>query len=168
MIFPGHVAASWLCHRYLKANLPVALLAGVFPDVVDKTLRYVLHLTSYSRVPAHTLWAWMISSLVVLGLGWLRTRTWSWGYAWALSYAVHLLCDAPFLGGSLPLLYPFVTYSGSGQGFPFWIWNSPPDQWPWRMLIAELLVVIVFVISALHYRRDVRSERLRYTKDALS
>ena len=67
MIFPGHLAATVLCHRHLKVAFWPAFWAGLLPDVIDKTLYYVLHLVPGSRVPMHTLWGWLGSTLL-LGL----------------------------------------------------------------------------------------------------
>jgi hypothetical protein len=53
----GHLAVSVLQHRYLGADLAPALVAGVFPDLVDKTLCQALLVTSGGRMFAHTLLA---------------------------------------------------------------------------------------------------------------
>ena len=98
----GHVAVSILEHRYLKADLVPVVVAGVVPDVVDKTLCQVLHLTPYGRMFGHTLVGLALSTAVV-GLIWGRRVAWSW----ALGYLGHLLGDA---GGFIPWLYPFVHY----------------------------------------------------------
>jgi len=98
----GHLAVSALLHRYLKVDLSPALLAGVFPDIVDKTLCQVLHLTQSGRFFAHTL---AVLGLSTIGIG----LVWGWRKAlsWALGYLGHLLCDISWF---VPWLYPFVQY----------------------------------------------------------
>jgi len=102
MLF-GHVAVSVLQHRYLKADLKQVVVAGVFPDVVDKALCHTVHLTPSGRMLGHTLLALSISTLAV---------RWIWGQraarSWALGYLGHLIGD---LGDFLPWLYPFVQYN---------------------------------------------------------
>ncbi len=104
MLF-GHVAVSILQHRYLKVDLKPAVAAEIFPDVVDKTLCQVLHLTPSGRMFGHTL-AGLTFSTAVVGLIWGRRAAWSWG----MGYLGHLLGD---VGGSVPWLYPFVQYDFS-------------------------------------------------------
>ena len=101
MLF-GHVAISVLQHHYLKTDLAPTVAGGVFPDVVDKTLCQVLHLTPSGRMFGHTL-AGLALSAVVVGLIWGRRAVWSW----TLGYLGHLLGD---MGRLVPWLYPFVQY----------------------------------------------------------
>jgi hypothetical protein len=108
MLF-GHLAISVLQHRYLRADLVPVIAGGILPDVVDKTLCQVLHLTPSGRMFGHTLVGLAASTLVVGLLGG-RRAAWSW----ALGYGGHLLGDA---GGFLPWLYPLVRYDFS-QGSP--------------------------------------------------
>jgi len=98
----GHLAISILQHRYLRADLAPTVAGGVFPDVVDKTLCQVLHLTPSGRMAAHSL-AGLVISTAAVGLVWGRQVAWSW----ALGYLGHLLADA---GGFVPWLYPLVRY----------------------------------------------------------
>ena len=55
MYFPGHISLSYLSSHYLWTSLKVALIAGLFPDVVDKVAYYVHKITPSAHVPAHTL-----------------------------------------------------------------------------------------------------------------
>jgi hypothetical protein len=104
MLF-GHLAISLLQHRYLKADLAPVVAGGIFPDVVDKTLCQVLHVTPSGRMFGHTL-AGLAVSTAVVGLLGGRRRAWSW----ALGYLGHLLGD---VGGFIPWLYPLVPYDFS-------------------------------------------------------
>jgi len=155
MILPGHIAASYLAHRYLRADLPVALVAGIFPDVVDKGLYYLTHLTPNSRVPAHTLLAWVVSSLILLGLGWLFGHRATWGYSWAVGYGLHLLCDSPLAAGELPFLYPFRAYAFTSPDFPLDYLLDFAD-WPWVVIVMETALVLVTIVLELHRRRVAR------------
>ena len=106
MLF-GHLAVSALLHHYLDADLEAVVAGGVFPDVVDKTLCQILHITPSGRMYAHALLSVAVSTTVV---------SWLWGrrkaQAWALGYLGHLAADA---GGRLPLLYPFKEYEFVGD-----------------------------------------------------
>jgi len=78
MLF-GHLAISALQHRYLKADLVPVVVAGVLPDVVDKTLCQVLHLTPSGRMFGHTLAGLGLSALCVTPAGWSRGCILLWG-----------------------------------------------------------------------------------------
>jgi hypothetical protein len=103
----GHLAVSALLHRYLEADLKPAIAAGIFPDVVDKFLCQVLHLTPSGRMYAHTLLAAALSTAVVHKACGRRTAR-----AWALGYLGHLVADVE---GLVPWLYPFQEYDFSGR-----------------------------------------------------
>jgi hypothetical protein len=105
MLF-GHLAISILQHRYLKTDLAPAIAGGIFPDVVDKTLCQVLHLTPSGRMFGHTL-VGLAASTAVVGL--LRGRRVA--RSWALGYLGHLVGD---MGDFVPWLYPLVRYDFSG------------------------------------------------------
>lgn len=152
MILPGHIAASFLCCRYLKADLPLALVAGILPDIVDKALFYATGLTPNSRVPCHTLLAWLVTSLLILLAGLLIQHSWNWGYTWGLAYGVHLLCDSPLVGGELPFLYPFRAYDFGSPDMPLGFLFGL-ETWPASMLLAEVTIVLAVIILELTYRR---------------
>jgi hypothetical protein len=104
MLF-GHLAISLLQHRYLKVDLAPVVAGGIFPDVVDKTLCQVLHVTPSGRMFGHTLVGLAVSTAVVGLLGGRRRAQ-----SWALGYLGHLLGD---VGGFIPWLYPLVPYDFS-------------------------------------------------------
>ncbi len=111
MLF-GHLAVSVLQHRYLKADLVPVVVAGIFPDVVDKTTCYVLDLAPSGRMMGHTLLGLALTTSLV-GLIWGRQTAWSW----AIGYLGHLVGDA---GSFIPWFYPFKDYD-----FP----PPPPGLW---------------------------------------
>ena len=98
----GHLGVSVLTYRYLKADLVPVVVAGVIPDVVDKTLCQGLRLFPSGRMWGHTLLGLAVSTVLVW-LFWGRQSAWSW----AVGYFGHLVGD---IGGQVPWLYPFVQY----------------------------------------------------------
>ncbi len=98
----GHLAASTLLHRCLNVDILPVTFGAIFPDVVDKTLCQVLHLTPSGRMYAHTLLSLMMTTSLV---GWLKGPNLAWG--WGVGYLSHLLCD---IGGFVPWFYPFMPY----------------------------------------------------------
>ncbi len=108
MHIPGHLAVGLATHRLLSRiasddplPLPSLLLAGLFPDVVDKTIGYVFHWMPNGRHYAHNIFAlfglWLAVSLV-----WGRRV----GVAWLAGYWTHLLAD----GRTVPWLFPAKQY----------------------------------------------------------
>lgn len=103
----GHLAVSALLHCYLDVDLGPAVTAGVFPDVTDKLLCQVLHITPSGRMYGHTLLAVALTTLGVRQ---------NWGEraarAWAAGYLGHLAAD---MDGFVPWLYPFRRYDFEGR-----------------------------------------------------
>jgi len=160
MILPGHLASVVLERRYLRVDLYPALAATLAPDVIDKLLFYVLRITPHSRIPMHSLLGWMGTTALAALLGWILGHRWRWAWAWWVGYGGHLLCDSPLTGGNLPFLYPFRSYNLVGYKLPFsYLWGA--RDWPWHMMIAEVLLVGVTVY--LEWRRT----RIRPSWDAL-
>lgn len=114
----GHLGVSVLAHRYLKADLVPVVVAGVFPDVIDKTLCQGLHVFPSGRMWGHTLLGLAVSTIIVRLL-WGRLTAWSW----AVGYLGHLVAD---IGGQVPWLYPFVQY------------EFDPSPGLWEMLLRRL------------------------------
>lgn len=142
MILPGHIAASVLCHRYLKVDLRVALVAGVVPDMVDKVLYYGLRVVPSSRVPMHTLLAWLASTTLVMAMAWSlkRDNAGAWSLTWFVGYGAHLLCDSPLAGGKLPFLWPWMSYDFTSAYMPFGFLFGL-DRWPITTLVLETALV---------------------------
>ena len=101
MIF-GHLAISALAHRYLDADLAPVMIAGLAPDLVDKTACQILQATPSGRMWGHTLVGLVLSTLLIALLGGKCAAR-----SWALGYLGHLLGD---LNSSVPWFYPFVSY----------------------------------------------------------
>ena len=108
MIFPGHVAAASLASKALRTDLRASLLVSMFPDLIDKPVRWVLRLTPNDRIPAHTCLAWMLTCAIARLLGGRR-----FGWGWLVGYGSHLLCDeinAHLNPGRIYFWWPFRRY----------------------------------------------------------
>ena len=168
MILPGHVACAVLCRRYLRCDLRLALAASLLPDVIDKLLYHVLHITPNSRLPMHTLLAWLASTALVALIAWLGYRVWGIGsrvqgvainpkphtlhpIPWLLAYGLHLLCDSPLAGGDLPFLWPWRAYDFTSPIRP-WAFLFGLDDWPIHTLIVETLLVIATIFIERRHR----------------
>ncbi len=154
MILPGHVAAPVLASRYLDIDRRIAVIAGVMPDLVDKSLFYVLHATRWGRVPAHSPLALGVSTLVVALAGWLLRRDWRWGASWVVGYGLHLLCDLLPPRGSLPWLWPLERYAAYVSDPKPWFLGGGPV--PWFALVAEIALVAAAVAVTWADRRGAR------------
>jgi hypothetical protein len=96
----GHLSVGFTLAFVLRLNLAVTVAAAVLPDLVDKPLTAVLHI-SEGRFIGHTLLFVFVVSLVFYA--WKR----AYGLAAFLGGISHLLLD---VGGPLPLFYPFASY----------------------------------------------------------
>ncbi len=108
MIFPGHVAAAGLASKVFHVDLRASLLVSMFPDLIDKPVRWVFRVTPNDRIPAHTLLAWMLTTLVARVLGGRR-----FAHGWLVGYGSHLLCDeinAHLNPGRIYFWWPFKRY----------------------------------------------------------
>ena len=108
MNIPGHLAIGLASHRVLTLvnpgeDIPLRplLLAGLFPDMVDKSLGYVFRVMPNGRHYAHNIFALIVISLAVTLVWGKRT-----GIAWMVGYWGHLLAD----GRKVPWLFPVKSY----------------------------------------------------------
>ncbi|NJN94707.1 MAG: hypothetical protein HC875_11745 [Anaerolineales bacterium] len=107
MQIPGHLAVALAQSRLppfraSKRLLFVLLLASLFPDIVDKTIGYVLQAMPNGRHFAHNIFS-------LLGLSLLVTLIWGrrTGYAWFSGYLGHLLADST---RRVPWFFPLKKY----------------------------------------------------------
>jgi len=150
VILPGHIAAPVLASRRFRLDRWVAVLAGLAPDLVDKFVFYILHASHWTRIPAHSVTAFAVSSLAVALAGRLRRQSWRWGLAWVAGYALHFLCDIVPGEGELPWLWPFDPYfSHISSSRPWFLGGGPV---PWVTLIAEIALVAAAVAVELAHR----------------
>jgi hypothetical protein len=109
MQIPGHLALA-LAQANLppwrsssKRHLGLIILASLWPDLVDKTIGYVLGAMPNGRHYAHNLFTLAGTTLLVgLLLGWPSA------YAWLSGYLGHLLADTDRL---VPWFFPWQHYS---------------------------------------------------------
>lgn len=154
MILPGHVAAPVLASRYLNIDCRLAVIAGLMPDLVDKSLLYVLHVTQWGRVPAHSLAALGASTLSVALAGRVLRRDWRWGASWVVGYSLHLLCDLLPPKGALPWFWPLERYAAYVSDARPWFLGGGPV--PWFSLVAEIALVAATVAVVWAERRGRR------------
>jgi membrane-bound metal-dependent hydrolase YbcI (DUF457 family) len=156
MILPGHLAAPYLASRRIRISPWLAMLAGVVPDLVDKTLFYVLHHTQWTRIPAHSLFFWVATSLAVAGLGRWKRRDWLWGASWAIGYGLHLALDL-VPPGELPWFWPFNSYASYvSTDLPWFLGGGPV---PWVQIIAEFALTVAALVVL--WRQQSRSRAHR-------
>lgn len=108
MIFPGHLAAAAMAGKAFQADSRASLAASMFPDLVDKPLRWLLGITPNDRIPAHTLVACLLTTIVVR-----VSRGRRFAYGWLVGYCSHLLCDeinAHLNPGRIYFWWPFRRY----------------------------------------------------------
>lgn len=110
MLPTGHVAVSYILSRVAKADLKIAVIASLFPDLLDKSLKLVFHLVPGGRSLGHGLPAVVVISLVMTA--WKGRRA---GYSWGIAHLFHLFADYPFTE-YVPWFYPLVPYSFPAGG----------------------------------------------------
>jgi len=138
VILPGHVAAAYLAASALGADRRAVLAASLFPDLVDKPVRWLLRLTPNDRIPAHT--------LLVCMLTWVAARLLlgqSFSRGWLVGYSAHLLCDqvnAHLNPGRLYLWWPFRRYKMHTG--PTGLGSSLNDFSPASLLLEGSVVVL--------------------------
>ncbi|MGB6837653.1 MAG: metal-dependent hydrolase [Dehalococcoidia bacterium] len=132
---PAHLAASLLLSEACRGDRPSALAATIVPDLVDKTLAWVMGVTPSARYTAHSLAAVALSTGLVAVLGGRRR-----GLSFGASYLTHLVCDL-WEGGHVPWLMPFKRY------------EPVADRWrlgiSTRGLLLELASILLLIRFAL-------------------
>lgn len=132
MILPGHLSAALLVSELLPGDRRGLWWAAMFPDMVDKPLRWLLKVTPNDRLPAHSGTAWALSTAAVWRLGGGALAS-----GWGLGYGVHLLCDAlnaRLNRGRVYWLWPFKRYEFHVG--PTGLASSLRD-FKWRSLLIE-------------------------------
>lgn len=134
MHIPGHIAVAVAQHCLPtlstdKKMLRPLLLASLFPDLVDKTIGYVLHAMPNGRHYAHNIFSLVGVSLLV-ALVWGRST----GYAWFAGYLGHLLADRR---GLVPWLFPAKKYGFSRGRLSF-----PLSQIAREALFLAIVLVV--------------------------
>ena len=113
MLPTAHVASALLAQRVLpvEPDREAAIAGALLPDVIDKTLAWVLKVAPSGRHIGHTpIAALLISAGASAVFG--RKR----GVALGSAYAVHLVGDL-WKGGHVPWLMPLRKYNLRGQAW---------------------------------------------------
>ncbi|MBN1400198.1 MAG: metal-dependent hydrolase [Anaerolineae bacterium] len=155
MIFPGHVAAAWLVSEVTGVDRRGALAASMFPDLVDKPVRWLLGLTPNDRIPAHTALGLLLTTLVVR-----RCADRRFTEGWIAGYATHLFCDeinAHLNPGRIYLWWPFRRYRLHTG--PTGLHGSLNDFSPLSMLVEGAMTALA--LAALLRRRGRAADRTR-------
>lgn len=166
---PGHLAINWLGVRAaarLIGPLPLwpALVAALFPDVVDKVVADFLHWAPYGRNWTHNLTAVGLCSLAAG----IVTRRRAVAVSWAIGHLGHLVGDFVFN----PWLWPWFDYRwpDESRNIALGVVMTAVDLfsgrelspvaaavWEYRRLLMETLFLVSVAASAWH--RFPRSTR---------
>lgn len=142
----GHIAVALLERRYLGTDLAPTVLGALYPDILDKTLCQVLHVTPNGRMWGHTLLSVGISTLFVRAAAGPRAAR-----SWVLGYMGHLLADT---AGTIPWWYPFRSYAFEpSPGFAEILEHYFEDR---RKVALELVLLLwALVAFAVPLRRSL-------------
>ena len=132
MFISGHVSASYITYRLTRLSPVFLTAAAVFPDAVDKGLRFA-GLFSSGRHVAHNLIALALTALLVAA--WRGRKP---ALAWATGYALHLVGDIPF-SWAMPWFYPF------GWG----AWHHTEPEFFLGMSAGQLVLDLCVSLAAL-------------------
>jgi len=107
-VYPSaHLAASLLLNEVYRGDRASAAAGAVVPDLIDKTLAWLLGVTPSGRHAAHSLAG---AGVLTLATAWLAGPT--RGVSFGASYLCHLVGDL-WEGGHVPWLMPFRKYAYS-------------------------------------------------------
>ncbi len=108
MFVTGHLSSAYLLHRFGGVNFCYVALASLFPDLVDKSLKYA-GLFATGRHVGHNLFALAVTTLVITC--WRGRHA---GFSWLSGYLVHLITDLPY-SWAMPWFFPleFGTWHNS-------------------------------------------------------
>ena len=109
MHIPGHIAIALIYQELLlppehaqETTVPL-LIASLFPDIIDKSIGYILHAMPNGRHFTHNVFSVILLSGVV-GLIWGKRA----GYAWFVGHLSHILADKKSM---IPWFFPLKKYS---------------------------------------------------------
>lgn len=147
MHLPGHISIALAQHLVPplskeKKALTFILAASIFPDVVDKTIGYVLGAMPGGRHIAHNIFSLLGVSLLV-GLIWGRLA----GFAFGFGYLGHLAADDLT---RIPLFFPVRKYKFRQKRFNF--------NWP-RFFKEFVVLGVVLIIYSILQPQDSQIHR---------
>lgn len=111
-----------------RITLPL-LTASLFPDLVDKTIGYILRLMPNGRHYTHNIFS-LVGLSAIVALIWGRTT----GRAWFIGYLGHLIADSY---RQVPWLFPIKKYAFKRGKLTF-----QPSR-----LIPEMILLLLMLLT---------------------
>jgi membrane-bound metal-dependent hydrolase YbcI (DUF457 family) len=130
----AHLAASLLLNEACHGDRASAAAGALVPDLIDKTLAWVLGVTPSGRYASHSLAGAAALTLAAARLAGRRK-----GASFGASYLCHLACDL-WASGHVPWLMPFKRYRHSGRRWELGITPSAVLLELVGMLVLRALV----------------------------
>jgi membrane-bound metal-dependent hydrolase YbcI (DUF457 family) len=133
-VYPSaHLAASLLLNEVYRGDRASAAAGAIVPDLIDKTLAWLLGVTPSGRYAAHSLAG---AGVLTLATAWLAGPT--RGASFGASYLCHLVGDL-WEGGHVPWLLPFKRYGYLEQRWNLGItWRAVLLEFAGMVLLARL------------------------------
>lgn len=120
-LLPVFFGRRWIPHRdQIPSARVVGLVAfcGALPDLLSPHLSLEARHTAFS----HTVWAFVVCSVLVAVLAWSLPKVFSLpiSFLCIAAYGGHILCDA--ITGGVSLFYPLSTEVQGKNYLPYWLW----------------------------------------------
>jgi membrane-bound metal-dependent hydrolase YbcI (DUF457 family) len=133
-VYPSaHLAASLLLNEVYRGDRASAAAGAIVPDLIDKTLAWLLGVTPSGRHVAHSLAG---AGVLTLATAWLAGPR--RGASFGASYMCHLVGDL-WEGGHVPWLTPFKKYEHSERRWDLGItWRAVLLEFAGMVLLARL------------------------------
>ena len=125
----AHLAASLLLNEGHHGDRAAAAAGAIVPDLIDKTLAWVVGVTPSGRHAAHSL-----TSAGALTLATMRFAGRRRGVSFGVSYVCHLVGDV-WDGGHVPWLMPFKRYTHSERRWKLGM--------TWKTALLELAGTVI-------------------------
>jgi len=147
MFLTGHIASALLASRRWALDPRIVIAATLFPDVVDKSAKHLLHVVPFGRLPAHTLLVLALTAGIVFLVDRHYGRHGRWLAAWLAGYVAHLVLD---FSDIVPLLWPFRPYGMPEHPLGSMGQHTAAIR---ASMIIELILVVAAVIVEIRRRR---------------
>jgi hypothetical protein len=132
MFISGHLASSYLVFRLGRVGLKWVVAASLFPDLVDKGLRFA-GVFATGRHLGHSFIALSLSTVII--------AVWRGKYdglAWFVGYAAHLLADLPF-SWAMPWFY----------SLKFGAWHHSAETGLLNLATGQVVLDLIVTVTAL-------------------
>lgn len=129
----AHLATSLLLNEVYRGDRASAAAGAIVPDLIDKTLAWLLGVTPSGRHAAHSLAG---AGVLTMATAWLAGP--ERGASFGASYLCHLVGDL-WEGGHVPWLMPFRKYKHSERRWDLGItWRAVLLEFAGMVLLARL------------------------------